>query len=305
MLSRDFIRQLIYGDCAVDRILSGMSVREAVLLDDVDVDEMSVKLGGNDYSKNGYCCVLAGGSGSGKGFIQNRKILADFKVLDTDYLKKLYLIAKREGLIDDNSDYNLTNAEDVSKLHSKVKDLGWDKKREKWFFDYCATHSGLPNVLFDITGDDSNKLKRLGEMAKSVGYKVVLVWVVTPRQVAIIQNLSRPRRVNQKVFHNIHNNVISSVFSFLDGMADSYSQAFIVFNPGKCPAELSDEVQAIADKYDVIELEKDGNSFKVPDDIAADIIKFLGAADDPDAPQVYKDFDEIDPKQGPSSVFRN
>jgi len=304
-LSATVIRAFFNYKNPIQRILSGHSIRESILNDDLDLDEKAVKLGGQVFPKSGYCCVLAGGAGSGKGFIQSTKILADFKVLDVDFLKKLYRQAVAVGVIDDeHGDYDLANPEDVSTLHAKVKELGWDKKRESWFFDYCAANGKLPNVLFDITGRETVRLTNIGRTAKAVGYSVVLVWVVTPRQVAIIQNLSRDRKVGQKVFHSVHNAVITSVFSFLKGLAYDYDQAFIVFNPGRDLSSLPPEMQEVAKKYDVVELEKSGSSFIIPPEIEADILSFLGKTDDPDAPSVYKDFKDIDVSAGPSNVFK-
>ena len=300
----------------LDRILAGENIRDVIaesakavsttLIDDPgdELDEKQVHLNKSQWSKFGNCVVLAGGSGSGKGWVKDNLIAAEFQqVLDVDALKLMYNNLVAQGKIDDpHGTYDLSNADDVSALHGKIKTLKWDKLKQSSMFKWEKT---LPNILFDITGRETDKLKDIGGKAKSVGYNTILCWVLTPRDVAILGNLSRPRKVSQSVFHSVHNAVKSSVLSFLTTDAGNYyDEAFLCFNPGKDISQLPPEIQDIAKKHDIVELKKTGNSFELPDDLKKAILDFLGADDDPDNPKVYKDFKDIDVSQGVAAVKR-
>lgn len=291
----------------IEKILSGMSLRQVVmeaLEEDTDLEERKVTFNGKVFPPYGICCVLAGGSGSGKGFMSNTQLLADFRVFDVDKLKSFYLTAQKAGVIDDTNDYSLTNPDDVSKLHANIKDLGWDKKWEKHFFSYLDKNK-LPNILFDMTGKDTKKLSRIADMANGVGYHTSFVWVVSPRNVAIIQNLTRKRSVTQNVFHSVHNAIYDNIFPFLKSNAcKGFDEAWIVVNLGKDKDALPDRIQELGNEYSVIQLEKSGDSFKVPDKIIDAIYEILGPKDDPENPKVYKDFDTIDTKQGIKNVYK-
>lgn len=286
----------------INLILSGYSLTEALEYD-AELDEKKVHLLGSQWSKSGNCVVLAGGTGSGKGWVKDNFIAADFQqVFDVDALKDLYISNAKAGKIPgDSGDYDLKNPDDVSKLHQKVKDKKWDKTKFKQLF---TSQEKLPNILFDITGAALSKLENIGKQAKLLGYNVVLIWVVTPRQVAIIGNLTRSRIVGQQVFHKTHNDVIESVFNFLDGLADDYDEAFIVFNPGKSVSALPEILQDIVKKYDVVQLVDKGTYFEFPDDVRQSIIDFLGKQDDPEDLKIYKDFKDIDTTKGPSGVYK-
>ena len=284
-------------------LLDGCSVREAVLESDA-LDEKKVHFNGKTFPPYGIACVMAGGSGSGKGYIQGTQLLADFKPFDVDKLKRFYILAKKLGVIDDSGDYDIKNSEDVSKLHAKVKEIGWDKKWEKLFFSYLDDEK-LPNILFDITGREASKLSNISRMAKGVGYHTALVWVVAPRSVAIIQNLGRERVVKQKAFHEIHNAVNNTIFPFLNSdLAENFDEAFIVVNLGTKKANLPQEIQDLGDKYSIIELEKNGSSFVIPEDVTEAIYKILGPSDDPDNPTVYKDFKNLSKDDTPDATYR-
>ena len=56
---------------------------------------------GSARSNYGQCIILAGGPGSGKGFIKDNKILATFKSVDVDDLKKQYIKLQKAGKIDE------------------------------------------------------------------------------------------------------------------------------------------------------------------------------------------------------------
>ena len=61
---------------------------------------------GSAKSNYGQCVILAGGPGSGKGFIKDNKILGSFKSVDVDEMKKMYIKLQNAGKIDDKYNYD-------------------------------------------------------------------------------------------------------------------------------------------------------------------------------------------------------
>lgn len=263
----------------------------------------------------GHAVIMAGGAGSGKGTALKSVIMLQGKIFDVDELKKLYVKGAKSGVFDDerNGDYNFKNPDDVSLLHQKVKDLKLKDKREEAFFKSIMADK-LPNIIFDITGDEESKITNIAKMCKTIGYKVSLVWVVANREEAFIRNMKRDRTVPDEVFHSTHNNVKASVFGFLEGQGAKFcDSAWIVFSSGADAKELSDEEKKALEQNRVIALEKKGSTFVVPDKVYRKVMVVTGRNEvDPKAPKNYlsqgdfrKDFDKkVDAVRGGSMTVR-
>ena len=153
----------------------------------------------------GECIILAGGPGSGKGFIKN-KIDADFKTYDVDELKKTYIKMLNQGKLNDElKNFDFKNPEDVTELHMRVRDHGWKEKqinlifRNKYNTEKEANNSKLlPNLLFDRVSGKIEDITEIATRAKTLGYNVTLVWVLCNLEVAKINNKVRERYVDEK-----------------------------------------------------------------------------------------------------------
>lgn len=153
----------------------------------------------------GECIILAGGGGSGKGFIKD-KIDADFKTFDVDELKTKYERMLKQGKLNDElKDFDWSKPEDVTDLHMRVKDHGWKEKqidlifRNKYNPDKEANNSKLlPNLLFDRVSGKIEDITEIATRAKTLGYNVTLVWVLCNLEVAKINNQVRDRRVGEE-----------------------------------------------------------------------------------------------------------
>lgn len=296
------LRESTNTDIFEDEDLINESLDEFEEIDEAKV----VTFDGQTFPKFGHAVILCGGAGSGKSFARGTKIAIDAKVFDVDRLKELYMAAQKMGKIkSDVKKYDLGNPDDVTALHNKIKALGYKDKQEEAFFK-GAVNGTLPNVIYDITGDDPNKLEKLGSKLKGLGYKVTLVWVVTNRQVAMIQNLSRDRIVSQKIFHEIHNAVNKTVFPFLKNKAKDYDAAWIIFGSELPANALSADEKKQLENVGAIKLEKKGSGFEIPDEIAMIVYNILGPNEEnPDAPQTYKDFDDIRTGERKGRDFRD
>jgi hypothetical protein len=64
-----------------------------------------------------------------------------------------------------------------------------------------------PNIIFDVTLKDLQKLEKLTRQVSSIGYakeNIHIVWVVNDIEVAKAQNLSRDRTVPTEILVNTH-----------------------------------------------------------------------------------------------------
>lgn len=265
-----------------------------VLKESLETEERVVKFRGEVYPKFGQAVILAGGSGSGKGFVQSSGIIPlDAKVFDVDKLKELYLKAQERGKIDDPKNYDMRNPEDVSALHLKVRQKGYQWKQKDMFFDDDTRDpSRLPNVIFDITGKDEDSIRSASIMCRGIGYEnITLVWVVVNRSRAMWQNLSRDRQVSQSVFHSIHNSVNQFLPDFIKNTAGRYvDNVWLVFNSGETLGQKTEEEK----KNTAVSLEPNGNGFDISKEDEERLMRILGENEpNPSNPQKYKSFDDV------------
>lgn len=257
----------------------------------LSIDEASqITFDGEMFPKFGQCIVMAGGAGSGKGYVIENHIAINADILDVDELKKTYIkIQKSKDIPDsqqekkstqllnrirtnnpiianDDHNYDLKNSDDVSLLHQKVsKELNWKNRTYQKFYQAAksANPERLPNIIFDITGKDLDQLKTVTEIPKELGYKITLVWVVTNREEAIIRNNSRDRTVSRQAFHDTHNGVNATLKQVLRNpiLPKYYDSFWLVFNSGETikPATPEEKIQRHNDA--VVKLTKTTDGF--------------------------------------------
>ena len=255
------------------------------------IDEASVvTFDRKTFPKDGWCVILAGGPGSGKGYQQNQSIMIDAKVFDVDKLKSMYVKAAKAGKINDTKEYDFKKPEDVAALHQIVSDKKYDKKIKKNFFD---KDEKLPNVIFDVTGKNVAELKQYCERVKKKGYKTSLVWVVTNRDVALVQNLTRPRVVPQNIFHKIHNAILANLPDFIKNEAATcFDECWILFGTTKkLPRNMTPEEAKELHDNRAFKLTKKGDGFEISGDLEKRLYDILGEMEEnPDEPVKYKNY---------------
>jgi dephospho-CoA kinase len=256
-------------------------------------EDRMIKFNGQLSPKFGWCVIMSGGAGSGKGYVQKQIMDFDAKVLDVDELKKLYVKAIKSdkttlGRNKDitKRDYNFKNPEDVEKLHYATKKYG-EEERELVFSGVTATDlRRLTNITFDITGKKPIETIDICERMKSLGYKICYVWVLTNRQEAMVRNLMRDRVVPDNIFHDIHNAVNDAVPKFLQSSdANLIDEAWLVFSSLGHAGGDSDELKKLAATR-AIKLDKTSSGFKISNKLMHRIISTLG---DPEVMTSYSD----------------
>jgi predicted kinase len=184
----------------------------------IELAEKLITFAGQAYPKFGHVIIMAGGAGSGKGFVKDNLVGAEGITFDVDVLKtmaaKTPAIAKRvkDELGVDLKDLanNLKDPENVSRLHEIIGDyLQLDDKRLKTVYKSIiqAHPDRKPNLIFDVTLKDLRKLQNVTRQVKALGYKnesIHIVWVVNDIEVAKAQNLKRSRTVPAEILVNTH-----------------------------------------------------------------------------------------------------
>ena len=183
-----------------------------------DLMEKLITVGGKAYPKFGNVVILAGGAGSGKGFIKDNLLGIEGKVFDVDTLKTLAgkapiirrRVKKEMGVDLEDLAANLKVPENVSKLHGIIGDtLQLDKRHLMAFYRsvFTAAPDRKPNIIFDNTLKDLQKLQNLTRQVSQLGYEkknIHIVWVVNDIEVAKAQNVKRTRTVPVEILVNTH-----------------------------------------------------------------------------------------------------
>lgn len=255
---------------------------------------------GSANSNYGQCIIFAGGPGSGKGFVKDSKVLANFKTIDVDELKKMYIKLQKAGKLrdevngkhfdKDEHEYDMRNTEDTGALHNKVKERGWKHKQRTAFWNEKHKHmektgkqnEHLPNILWDMVSDNVDDMREIIDMAKPLGYQITLVWVVCNIDTARQNNQTRDRRVDDSVIVKGHEGVRKTMFELFGNkhqdIADNIDRAWIAYSAGYGRMLTGEYL-----KSPVVKIKKN-NDGKFIFDMKNDIVKFLDEQmpEDPD-----------------------
>ena len=221
-------------------------IREAYIEDQYDVLlEKLITFGGQAYPKFGNVVIMAGGAGSGKGFVKDTLVGIEGRVFDVDELKTLAaktpIIRKRVmaefGVDLANLAANLKIADNVARLHEIIGDaMELPDRRAKVFYASILTAAPdrKPNIIFDVTLKDLRKLEKLTRQVSSIGYakeNIHIVWVVNDIEVAIDQNAKRDRIVPVEILVNTHRGASSTMMDVINMGKDlaRYMDGDIVF----------------------------------------------------------------------------
>ena len=185
--------------------------------DDVLLEKL-ITFGGKAYPKFGNIVIMAGGAGSGKGFVKDELVGIEGRVFDVDDLKLLAakspIIRKRVmdefGVDLEKLSGELKNPENVSKLHEIIGiAMNLPDRRMRAFYASVLTAADdrKPNIIFDVTLKDLEKLQSITRQVANIGYakeNVHIVWVVNDIEVAMRQNATRDRTVPVEILVNTH-----------------------------------------------------------------------------------------------------
>ncbi len=145
---------------------------------------------------------------------------------------------------------NMGNSDFVSELHDAMKPLS--KKWKKSILNNPENKGGgrdrLPNVIFDIVGDEVSKLSEIIEAMKPVGYKIAIIWMLSTIERAYRNNQMRDRVVDtDTIFIPKHRDVIKAQEElFSTGLISQVDEFWVIdtaveVNPKTDPKAYHDE----------------------------------------------------------------
>ena len=184
------------------------------------ITEKQIIVGGGQ--KYGQIVFLAGGAGSGKGFSSSNFLeINKFKIRDVDELKKSAIkLAQLKGDNPEIANLDLSNSDDVFKIHQYVKDKGWKGDTLDQLLSVTGNKKTLPNILFDVTLKDEGDIYKVLPSLFEVGYQPInvhLVWVLTDYEIAIKQNAKRERRVPDEIMLQTHTGAALTMTDLMRG----------------------------------------------------------------------------------------
>ena len=199
--------------------------------DSLLLENKTVSFDGNANPNYGWIVIMAGGPGSGKGFVFDNLVPIHGKKLDVDQLKTYKL--RRSEVADDiitfrdgtqinltdagiNEPYDLSNPKFVELLHNNTKALKKAQRDAVFQGVSGASKDRLPNLIFDITSDKISSIEDIIFTYKPLGYKIALVYVFTDIDVAIEQNALRARKVRYDLLLDKHDKVYKTLVKLLD-----------------------------------------------------------------------------------------
>lgn len=210
-----------------------------------ELSEKLITFAKKAYPKFGNIVIMAGGAGSGKGFVKDKLVGLEGFTFDVDALKTL--AAKTPAIVKKVKDElgvdladlagNLKTSENVGKLHGIIGDyLNLDDKRTQALYASILTAAPdrKPNIIFDVTLKDLQKLEKITRQVKGLGYDptlVHIVWVVNDIEVAKVQNVTRDRVVPAEILVNTHRGAAQTMLDIVN-MGNSlkkYMDGDIVF----------------------------------------------------------------------------
>jgi predicted kinase len=252
------------------------------------LNEILITVGAKPYPLSGNVVILAGGAGSGKGFVKDKLLAIEGINVDVDAIKELSLkseLIKARALKDygiDTSRMNLRNPEDVTNLHTLLSDMKvLDKEKSVIYTSILTSDPKLkPNIIFDVTLKDITKLNNLTADVLRLGYdkqNIHIVWVVNDVKVAIEQNKSRDRVVPEDILIDTHEGASLTMKKIID-MGDNlkkYMDGSIImaFNKKGVDVEMktSDNGGSYISKANYIIIKKPGSPVD-PKKITADLL---------------------------------
>jgi len=260
------------------------------------LDEALITFGGKANPRFGQIVILAGGAGSGKGFVLSNLVGVQGKVFDVDALKALAIESKKfasrvkRETGKDLKSFDLRKPENVSAIHGIIGvDYKLDSKVKSAAFKSIALADPQrkPNLIFDVTLKDIKKLKDIARDAENLGYEkenIHLVWVVNDIEIAKKQNASRSRVVPSDILLDTHKGASSTMKDILS-MGDKLKQymngeivlafnRFVLPNDGKNDAEIatSGKGGSYIKKANYVYVKRKGKTVLSPSEISSSVI---------------------------------
>lgn len=241
-------------------------IDNSLLFENILLEDKQVKFDGEVDPKYGWCVIYAGGPASGKSTAANFNVPIVGKRLDVDEFKSLEkklqilslenkprtviepgFVKKFEGgkyykeilnspkIAGDERKMSMQNPNYVEAAHQALDPLMDKLKASMKSIGQYNNPERLPNIIFDQTSKNANKVLRIANEVKQYGYKVAVIWVLTDLK----QNLDafkergkEGRKMDVKLFIDIHPKVFNAMMSIFENpqMLASIDEFWVIHN---------------------------------------------------------------------------
>ena len=177
----------------------------------------------NKGKRYGQVVILAGGAASGKTFAKKHFIRSeDYKVIDPDQVKYLMVALANKGseAFKDVKGVDMTNPDDIQKVHNTMNDMRLGTKRRDVMYGDNPNRSELPNLMLDRTLAWGTEVTSITRKLVKAGYKpenIHVIWVLTDFQFALQVNRKRKRTLPDEVIMFTHKGAKTSLVNLIFG----------------------------------------------------------------------------------------
>lgn len=205
------------------RYIGDNTLFESFLLED-----KQIKLGGEMSPNYGWCVIYLGGPASGKSTLTEINLDIQGKLLDVDSFKDVNWLKKgkekynndtiskyydeiEDVVGEETMKQGTSNPEYTGTAHTVMKPLTKKAKKQQLNIGKYNNKETLPNIIFDMVGDELDKIDNIINKVKPYGYKVALIWVFAAPEDAWHRFHNRERKIDDSIFFVKHEGVIKTV----------------------------------------------------------------------------------------------
>lgn len=244
-------------------------ITESALLESEELlEDKIVKFGGEVSPKFGWCIIYMGGGASGKSTATKYLSTIQGKIYNVDDWKenpnrwKLTNPDTGRPYEDDfktpPEERDLSNSAFMHELHTTFKKPLNKVKAGILNNKGITDESRLPNIIFDMTGDDIRKIDEIVNAVKPQGYKVGIIWILNTLGKAI-QNISkRERKGERDLLVAKHRDVLNTAKTiFSSGYINNIDDFWVIdaYNP---------EGPKKGDNASIIKYHDESNVYHIP-----------------------------------------
>lgn len=251
-----------------------------------ELEEALITFGGKSHPEFGQVIIQTGRTSSGKEFLQSKFI--EGKIINVDDVKKwignslqlVGLIKARTGVDIRYEELPLSDPNNISILHdiiSNQMDITDEVDINLFKSIASSVPDRKPNLLFDVTLKDLDKLDRITRNIMPLGYakeNIHIVWILTPFEEAREQNMLIDEiQCTAMTFHHLIYSVDTNLSKYMNG------DMWIEFSNSSIESELkkSDVDGSFIEKgAQCVKVKKQGQPIQIPDkDLASKIASYV------------------------------
>jgi len=254
--------------------------------DFLELEEILITFGGKSHPEFGQVIIQTGGSNSGKEFLQSK--LIEGKIINVDDVKKwignslqfVGLIKARTGIDIRYEELPLSDPNNISILHDIIStkmDITDEVDINLFISIASSVPDRKPNLLFNVTLKDLDKLDRITRNVLPLGYakeNIHIVWILTPFEEAGEQNMLRDEIQHiAMTFHHLIYSVDTNLSEYMNG------DMWIEFKNSSIASELKKSATdgsfiAKGDQY--VKIKKQGQPVQIPEkELASKIASYV------------------------------